>query len=127
MVLSSVRVPIFALAIAVLAVPATPTFAAKRGGGGGSTAPHGTCSIAPDPVGVYQPYAVSGSGYAGNELIELWITNSAGTQVLFPPVDGSGTFAITSMSDYTGPTTVTVYDHATRSLVRLTSCSFKVV
>jgi hypothetical protein len=127
-VLSRVRVPIFALAIAVLAVPATPGYAAgKHGGGSGSTTPHGTCSVAPNPVGVYQPYTVSGSGYTANELLELWIKNSAGTQVLFPPVDGSGTFAISSLSDYTGPTTVIVYDHTTRSLVRLTSCAFQVV
>jgi hypothetical protein len=123
--LSRIHVLPVALALAA-AVSATPTFAAKHDGGKNPVPQRGACSVAPNPVGVYQPYTVSGSGYAANELIELWIQNSGGTQVLFPPVDSSGNFAITTWSDYTGNTTVTVYDHATRSLVQLTSCAVQV-
>ncbi len=114
-----------------VAVTAGPALAAKggngRGGGGGGTSGgYGSCAVTPNPVAVGGKYTVNGSGFKPYELVTVWVSDSHGTQVLFPPVSSTGTFSISSYASWAGTSTATVYDNGGRSLVYLTACSFQV-
>lgn len=86
-----------------------------------------SCYVAPNPNSVGGMYTIYGFNLKPNLLIFVKITDSHGTQVLFPPVDGSGNFIGSSYSAWAGISTASVYDNTnTRKPVLLTSCSFQI-
>lgn len=88
---------------------------------------YGSCYVKPNPNTVGGQYTVYGSNLKPNELIYVWVQDSHGTLVLFPPVDASGNFTITSYSSWSGTSTVNIYDNTNyRKPVFLTSCTFQV-
>jgi hypothetical protein len=98
---------------------------AGRGGKTAVTA-HGSCQAASSPVAVGTMYTVLGSGFKPGEMITVWVSDSHGTQTLFPPVDGSGNFSASSWASWTGSYSASVYNNGGRKMVWLTSCSFTV-
>ena len=118
------------VAILITGLVVGTTFAAKGGGGGGGkpsgggTPTTGACSVTPSTVAVGGMYTINGSGFKAGELLNVWITDSHGTQTLFPPVSSTGAFTATSYASWAGGYTVKVYDNGGRSMVYLTSCSF---
>jgi len=118
------------IAALIVGLVAGTTLAARGGkaggGGGGTTGGGGTCSVSPSVVALGGLYSISGSGYKAGELLNVWITDSHGTQSLFPPVGADGTFTATSYASWSGDSVVKVYDNSGRKMVYLTSCSFSV-
>jgi hypothetical protein len=97
-----------------------------KGKPGGSASTTAYCSVTPDPNVVGGMYTVTGWGLKPNELVNVWVTDSHGTQTLFPPVSSTGTFTASSYSSWSGTSTVTVYDNGGRKLVKMATCSFQV-
>jgi len=115
------------VAVAILASTAfaIPAFAAK-GGGGKTTGGYGSCSVA-GPVPVGGQYTVLGQGFKANELLNVYVQDSHGTQAFMLSADSSGAFSVSSYASWTGTDTVTVYDNSGRRMVYLTTCPFQVV
>ncbi len=120
------------IAVLVVGLIAGTAFAAKGGntapghGHGGSGTPSaGVCSVTPNPVALGGMYTVNGTGFNPYEMVQVQVSDSHGTQVLFPPIDGTGTFTATSYSSWAGTSTATVYDSG-KTLLKVTSCSFQV-
>jgi hypothetical protein len=99
---------------------------AGRGGGKTTTAAHGSCAPAVSPVAVGSQYTILGSGFNPGEMITVWVSDSHGTQTLFPPVDATGHFSATSWASWSGSSKATVYNNGGRRMVYLTSCTFTV-
>lgn len=87
---------------------------------------NGYCSVSPNPNVVGGLYTISGWGLKPYELINVWITDSHGTQTLFPPVSSTGTFTASSYSSWSGTSNVTVYDNGGRKMVKVAACWFVV-
>jgi len=71
-------------------------------------------------------FTIAGAGFKSGELLNLWITDSHGTQSLFPSVGTDGTFSTTSYASWTGDSLVKIYDNGGRKMVFLASCAFTV-
>jgi hypothetical protein len=114
------------IALLVVGLMAGTAFAARGGGKQPAPVAHGTCAAAISPVVRGTQYTILGSGFKPGEMITLWVTDSHGTQALFPPVDTTGHFSASSWASWSGTSTATVYNNGGRKMVWLTSCSFEV-
>ena len=112
------------ISMLVVGLIAGTAFAAK--GGKTTTVAHGSCAPAVSPVAVGSQYTILGSGFKPGEMVTVWVSDSHGTQTLFPPVDSSGHFSATSWASWSGASKATVYNNGGRRMVYLTSCTFDV-
>jgi hypothetical protein len=121
----AVTVPAVALAALSLAAPA---MAAKPGG---STATGGTtsasCSASPNPVAQNSDYTLTVNGLAAAQIVNVMVSDSAGTTVWQLQADGSGVITVVGHAYWTGTSKVTVQKQAKRTWSTVTTCSFTVV
>lgn len=116
------------IALIVVGLVAGSAFAARGGGGkpsgGGTTS--GACAETSGAVVVGGQYTISGWGFKADQLLNVWVTDSHGTQSLFPPVGTDGRFTAVSYASWAGTSQVSVYDNSGRKMVLEASCSFTV-
>lgn len=110
------------VSLLIVGLVASSAFAGR----GGKVTAHGSCDPAASPVAVGTQYTILGSGFKPGELITLWVTDSHGTQAMFPPVDSAGNFRASSYASWSGTSKASVYNNGGRRMVWLTSCSFEV-
>ncbi len=65
---------------------------------GKALAPSGSCSVTPNPVPVGGQYTVNGTGLPKSTFVDVWATDSSGTQIWSSPTDLNGNLVPTSAS-----------------------------
>jgi hypothetical protein len=110
-----------AAAAAVLAVAglASPASAARRPGGA-----QGSCSVS-GPVTQYGSYTVVGSGLPASTVVNVYVSDSGGTQWSSTTTSSSGTMSVSGYASYTGTYSVSVTSSG-RKPSTLATCSFAV-
>src|SRR5262249_48200063 len=66
------------IALAALTVPASAAYA--RPAGGATTTTGGSCAVTPNPATVGQTYAIVGSRLGASRIVNVLVTDAAGTQ-----------------------------------------------
>jgi len=120
--LSTIAVVAISMCVAAPALAAKP---AAKPGGGGSTG-GGTCSVNPNPVAVGAGYTLTGRSLGAYALVNVLITDSAGTTSLNLQADASGTTVATSYAYWSGTNSVKFMKSARHGSTMVASCSFMV-
>ncbi len=100
-----------------------PAMAAK--GGGATAPPSGSCSAAPSPVPVGTDYTLTGRGLGAYTIVNVLVSDSAGTTSWNLQADANGTTAVVGRAYWTGTSKVTFQTGRRNTVVA--SCSFSVV
>lgn len=111
-----------AAALAALVAVPTPAFAARKTTHNSSSA--ASCSVSPGTVSQYSGYVVSGTGLPANTMVNVYVSDSVGTQWSSAVTDGSGNVSVSGYASYTGTYNVSI-TNTDRQLTQLASCSFQ--
>ena len=106
---------------------AGPAFAAKGGGNGTTGGTAGSCSVAPNPVAVAGAYTLTGSNLGAYAIVNVLITDSAGTEAWVLQADASGSTSVTSYAHWAGTSSVKFLKSVRHGSTVVASCSFLVV
>ena len=112
--------------VAVVAISmsvAAPAMAAKPVH---SSTGSGSCVVNPSPVAVGGGYTLTGSNLGAFSLVNVLITDSAGTTSLNLQADASGTATATSYAYWSGTNSVKFMKSARHGSTTVASCSFMV-
>lgn len=100
----------------------------KPGGGKPTPVPTGTCYVTPNPVGLGSQYTIVGSGLKANTFVDVFVSGSGGTGMMFARTDATGAFSVIfAPSAWLGTNTVVVDAYNGGKLRFLTSCTFQVM
>lgn len=83
-------------------------------------------NVSPNPNTIGGQYTISGGGFVNLTYMTVYVIDSHGTQVLFPPRDAAGNFSITAYSSWPGTSTVQINDQIRNKLKVVTRCTFQV-
>jgi hypothetical protein len=119
-----------ALGVAVLTTlgASAPAMAAKGGGKppSGGSASGASCSVNPDPVAVASDYTLTGRSLGAGAVLNVLITDSAGTTSWNLQADDAGTIELTWHSYWAGTSRVVFQKQARHGFSTVASCSFNV-
>jgi hypothetical protein len=102
---------------------AGPAIAAKPGSTSTMT---GSCAVNPNPVAVGAGYTLTGSNLGAYALVNVLITDSAGTTSWNLQADASGTTSVYSYAYWSGTNSVKFLKSARHGTTTVAACSFSV-
>jgi len=102
---------------------ASPAMAAKRVSSPPTT---GSCAVNPNPVAVGAGYTLTGSNLGAYALVNVLITDSAGTTSWNLQADASGTTSVSSYAYWSGTNSVKFMKSARHGSTTVAACSFTV-
>ena len=108
-------------AAAIGSVFVAPVGAQARGTAGTAS---GSCSEAPNPVAVGSTYTVSGSHLPAGQIVNVTVTDPAGTQWGSVRTTSTGTLTYAGVASVVGSYSVRITD-SSRKANLLASCAFK--
>lgn len=107
--------------IPAIAAFAIPGYAFAKGKPNSSAT--ALCWATPNPVAVGGDFAVAGSGLPSNVLVNVWVTDSVGTQWTSAETSAAGEMSVPGHASYSGAYAVRITSGGTRSTA-LATCSF---
>lgn len=105
------------------AVLVLPTAAFAKGGPVHSGSATASCSVTPTPVLAGGDFTVSGSGLPAATLVDVWVTDSVGTQWTSAETSSTGSMSVPGHASYSGAYSVSITG-GTKNSASLATCSF---